>query len=83
MIRGDRVVLRPTTADDLAFLRTFFADGVSLLTPTLTTSAMSRFWPKVGFKPVRVVEGDGGRKPYWLMEWPAGQEAHRVPEVGP
>jgi aminoglycoside 6'-N-acetyltransferase len=28
------------------------------------------FWTKVGFKRVRLVEGDDGRKPYWLMEWP-------------
>jgi aminoglycoside 6'-N-acetyltransferase len=28
------------------------------------------FWTKVGFKPVRLTRDDGGRKPYWLMEWP-------------
>ncbi len=28
------------------------------------------FWTKVGFKPVRLIEGDLGRRPYWLMEWP-------------
>jgi aminoglycoside 6'-N-acetyltransferase len=163
VIRGDRVVLRPTTGDDLPFLRAFFADpgvyehwggsplsdadiiskylggrspavecfivendgqsvgyvqyhvandggeggGMDLVllpafrgngTGTAVTTLVigyveSRlgwrrftvdpdtdnvrgveFWTKVGFKPVRLVEGDVGRKPYWLMEWPAGAQ---------
>ncbi len=28
------------------------------------------FWTKAGFRPVRLIEDDDGRKPYWLMEWP-------------
>lgn len=28
------------------------------------------FWRKVGFQPVRLVDGEPGREPYWLMEWP-------------
>ena len=159
IIRGGGIVLRPTTEDDLAFLRTFFTDpdvyehwggsalsdgeiiakylgrrspavecfivhsdgqpvgyvqyhvaddggeggGMDLvLLPafrgrgvgTAATIAVVeyvqsqlgwrrftvdpdaenirgvRFWTRVGFRPVRLIEGDGRRKPYWLMEWP-------------
>jgi aminoglycoside 6'-N-acetyltransferase len=170
-IRGDRVVLRPTTGDDLSFLRTFFADpdvyehwgGSPLGDAEITSKYLGRrspevecfivenegrsvgyvqyhvaddggegggmdlvllpasrgcgvgtavanlvieyvqsrlgwrrftvdpgtdnvrgveFWTKVGFKPVRLVEGDGGRNPYWLMEWPTRKETWRGPMAG-
>jgi RimJ/RimL family protein N-acetyltransferase len=29
------------------------------------------FWTKVGFTPVRLIDGEDGREPYWIMECPA------------
>jgi RimJ/RimL family protein N-acetyltransferase len=38
--------------------------------PDVTNTRGVHFWKKVGFVPQRVVQDDGERAPYWLMEWP-------------
>ncbi len=43
---------------------------VDWMTQTRTTPALSSSGRKSASKPVRLIEGDDGRKPYWLMEWP-------------
>ena len=42
--------------------------------PDVDNAGGVAFWTKVGFVPVRIIEDDDGRKPYWLMEWPVGAE---------
>jgi RimJ/RimL family protein N-acetyltransferase len=38
--------------------------------PDVSNPRGVNFWTKVGFRPVRLVEDEDGREPYWLMEWP-------------
>lgn len=38
--------------------------------PDVSNPRGVNFWTNVGFEPVRIVEDEHGREPYWLMEWP-------------
>ncbi len=38
--------------------------------PDVANERGVNFWRKAGFAPLQIVQGDGDREPYWLMEWP-------------
>ncbi len=38
--------------------------------PDVSNTQGVAFWRKAGFAPVRLVDDEPGREPYWLMEWP-------------
>lgn len=41
--------------------------------PEVSNERGVNFWRRVGFLPLQIVEGDGDREPYWLMEWPIAE----------
>ena len=38
--------------------------------PDVSNERGVTFWQRAGFVPVRIVDDDVDRQPYWLMEWP-------------
>jgi RimJ/RimL family protein N-acetyltransferase len=38
--------------------------------PDVSNPRAVNFWNKAGFMPIRVVDDELDREPYWLMEWP-------------
>jgi len=37
--------------------------------PDVSNARGVNFWRKIGFMPLRLVDDDDGREPYWLMQW--------------
>ena len=49
--------------------------------PDVSNSRGVNFWTKVGFEPVRIIEDEHDREPYWLMEWPISTSVTKTANV--
>ena len=58
----------------LRYVRSYLGWQRFTVDPDVDNIRGVEFWTSVGFKPVRLVEGDDGHEPYWLMEWPVPRD---------
>jgi RimJ/RimL family protein N-acetyltransferase len=54
----------------VAFVQEQLSWGRFTVDPDVSNERGVIFWQRSGFVPVRVVDDDVDRQPYWLMEWP-------------